>query len=86
MCIICTRTNRPYFSNKPHCSTTIRVKRGSGLGYLYVHIRVATCLNEIKKGGETSKSKNSSILKKRDGNMHKKQRRQGRDGLVMMTR
>ena len=27
------------------------------INILYVHIRVATCLNEIKKGGETSKSK-----------------------------
>ena len=44
------------------------------------------CLNETKKGGETS---NSSNFKKGNigmANMHKKQRRQDRDGLVMMTR
>ena len=31
---------------------------------LYVHIRVAACLNETKKGGETSKSKILRILKR----------------------
>ena len=38
----------------------------SGLEYytLYVHIRVAACLNEAKKGGETSKSKILRILKR----------------------
>ena len=51
-----------------------------------MHIQVAACLNETKKGGETSKSK---ILKKGNigmANMHKRQRRQDRDGLVMMAR
>ena len=52
---------------------------------LYVHIQVAACLNETKKGGETSKSKILRILK-RGIYMHKKQRRQDRDGLVMMAR
>ena len=73
---------------------TIRVEKGKGKGkwvriliyIIYVHIRVATCLNEIKKGGETSKS----ILKRGIyigmANMHKEQRRQDRDGLVMMAR
>ena len=53
-----------------------------------MHIRVAASLNETKKGGETSKSKNSSNFKRGNigmANMHKKQRRQDRDGLVMMT-
>ena len=31
-----------------------RVEKGK---WTYVHIHVTTCLNEIKKGGETSKSK-----------------------------
>ena len=37
---------------------------------LYVHILLAICLNETKKGGETSKSKILRILKRgiyRDG-------------------
>ena len=39
------------------------------INILYVCIRVATCLNETKKGGETSKSKILQILKRgyRDG-------------------
>ena len=32
---------------------------------LYVHIRVATCPNETKKGGETSKSKILARILKR---------------------
>ena len=51
-----------------------------------MHIQVAACLNETKRGGETSKSKIFLILKKGMANMHKKQRRQDRDGLVMMAR
>ena len=50
---------------------------------------VAACLNETKKGGETSKSKTLPNFKKGNigmANMHKKQRRQDRDGLVMMAR
>ena len=43
---------------------------------------VYTCLNENKKGGETSKSKNSANLKRGNigiANMHKKYRKQDRD-------
>ena len=32
--------------------------------YMIVHIRVAACLNETKKGGETSKSKILRVLKR----------------------
>ena len=53
---------------------------------LYVHIWVATCLNETKKGGETSKSSNFKRGNIGMANMHKKQRRQDRDGLIMMAR
>ena len=51
-----------------------------------MHIGVATCLN---KGSETSKEKILRILKKGNigmANMHKKQRRQDRDSLVIMAR
>ena len=51
-----------------------------------MHIRVATCLNETKKGGETSNSLNFKKGNIGMANMHKKQRRQDRDGLVMMAR
>ena len=43
---------------------------------------VATSLNETKKGGKTSKSRNSWNLKRGNigiANMHKKYRRQDRD-------
>ena len=56
---------------------------------IYIYTWVATSLNETKKGGETSKSKILRILKKGYigmANMHKKQRRQDRDGSVMMAR
>ena len=63
------------------------VEKGKGkwVRILYVHIRVASCPNETKKGSETSnlKSKILRILKIEMANM---QRRQDRDGLVMMTR
>ena len=95
MYIICTRTKPAIFSNKPHCSTTM-VEKGKGKWVkiiytmsLYVHIRVATCLNETKKGGKTSKSKKFWHLKNGNigmANVQKKQRRQDRDGLVMMAR
>ena len=32
--------------------------------HMYVHVHVTTCLNEIKKGGETSKSKILRLLKR----------------------
>ena len=54
--------NRPYYSNKPHCNTTIGKEKWVRI--IYVHIRVATCLNELKKGSETSKSKILRILKR----------------------
>ena len=43
-----------HISNKPHCNTTISVEKGqkSCFGWIYTN-----CLNETKKGGETSKSK-----------------------------
>ena len=57
-----------HISNKPHCSYyngEIRVEKGKGKWIIiYVHIGVATCLNETKKGGETSKSKILRILKR----------------------
>ena len=43
------------------------MEKGKGKWYyyaLYVHIQVAACLNETKKGGETSKSKILRILKR----------------------
>ena len=52
------------------CLLCLRVEKGKGKWVriinilLYVHIRVATCLNETKKGGETSKSKILRILKR----------------------
>ena len=53
-----------FFSKKPHCSTTM-VEKGKGKWVtFYVHIQVAACLNETKKGGETSKSKILLILKR----------------------
>ena len=52
--------NWPYyfFSNKPHCNTTISVEKGQKSWFgIYTN-----CLNETKKGGETSKSKNLRIF------------------------
>ena len=52
------------------------------LQYYIVHIRVAACLNETKKQVNKTKFKKGNIGM---ANMHKKQKRQDRDGLVMMT-
>ena len=63
----------------------MRVEKGKGkwVRILFIIICAATGL---KKGGET---RNSSHLKKGNigmANMHKKQRRQDKDGLVTMAR
>ena len=46
-----------FFSNKPHCNTTIRVEKGqkSWFGIIIKYMCIYT--NCLKKGGETSKSK-----------------------------
>ena len=51
-----------FFSNKPHSNSYYNGenKGGEGEGEVeinYMYTWVTTCLNEIKKGGETSKSK-----------------------------
>ena len=69
----------------------IRVEKGKGKWKLYIimsiymYTRVTTCLNEIKK---EVRQVNQKFKKGNIGmaNMHKKQRRQDRDGLVMMAR
>ena len=56
---------------------------------IIIHIYSGRYLS-AKKGGETSKSKILRILKRGIkgcmANMHKKQRRQDRDGFVMMAK
>ena len=51
-----------------------------------MRIQVAACLNETKKGGETRNQKFFAFFKKGNIGMANMQRRQDRDGLVMMAR
>ena len=56
-----------HISNKPHCNTTISVEKGqkSWFGIIIRYMWIYTnCLNETKKGGETSKSKILKFKKK----------------------
>ena len=67
MYIICTRTKPAILVTNLIVVLQWGNKGGEGEGEVgnnYVHIRVAACLNETKKGGETSKSKILRILKR----------------------
>ena len=53
--------NQDTFMKSEHCvstlgGSTVCIYTGKWVRIINMHIRVATCLNETKKGGETSKS------------------------------
>ena len=79
-----------FFSNKPHCTTTMgtRVEKGqkSWIGII-IHIYSGRYL-KLKREVRQVKQKFFDFKKGNVGmaNMHKKQRRQDRDGFVMMAR
>ena len=55
-----------FFSNKPHCTTTMgtRVEKGQKSWFRVIIIHIYSGRYKTKKGGETSKSKILRILKR----------------------